>query len=164
MKPYNGRAWFWLADDGRVYGSAENTIGTADDAAYKDFIAEGSSATIWPRDDTGQQTLASLQDVVGAFGITVPGATPVDPVSLGSATKLGLKRALAETGDKAVFSSPQWEAVKALLAKDEDLQEDWNLAIEVKASDPVVQGAVKALKWKVAQVNALIVRANELVA
>ena len=93
-----------------------------------------------------------------------PAATSVEPIIPGSATKLGLKRALAETGDKAVFSSPQWEAVKDLLSKDADLQEDWSLAIEVKASDPVVQGAVKALKWKVAQVNALIVRANELVA
>lgn len=93
-----------------------------------------------------------------------PAATPGDPVIPGSATKLGLKRALAETGDKAVFTSPQWQAVKDLLAGDADLQEDWDLAIEVKASDPVVQGAVKALKWKAAQVNALIVRANELVA
>lgn len=93
-----------------------------------------------------------------------PAANPADPVIPGSATKLGLKRALAETGDKAVFSSPQWQAVKDLLSKDADLQEEWDLAIEVKASDPVVQGAVKALKWKTAQVNALIVRANELVA
>ena len=77
MKPYNGRAWFWLADDGRVYGSTENIVGTADDGAYKDFINEGASATIWPRDDAGQQTLASLQDVVGSFGITVPGGTQV---------------------------------------------------------------------------------------
>lgn len=88
----------------------------------------------------------------------------IDPVVPGFATKLGLKRALSETGDQAVFSSPQWQAVKDLLSKDADLQEEWDLAIEVKASDPIVQGAVKALKWKPAQVTALIVRANELVA
>ena len=104
MKPYNGRSWFWLADDGRVYGSAANEVGTADDAAYKAFIRDGSSATLWPRDDEGNQTLASMQDVVSGFSLSIPGAEAdvIAPISRAQA-KIQLLRTKGSAKGKTLL-------------------------------------------------------------
>lgn len=80
-KPYLPQAWFWLADDGRVYGSAANTVVGKSDAAYKTFTSDGTNATVWPKDDAGAQTLDAMQAVVGYLGLAVPGSsTPAAPV------------------------------------------------------------------------------------
>lgn len=59
---------FWLADDARVYASATQTITTDADSDYAAWIANGNTAASWPRDDAGNQTDASMQDVVGPLG------------------------------------------------------------------------------------------------
>jgi hypothetical protein len=70
--------WFWLADDGRLYGSEKELITDVTDPDYiawqgtDDPVAE---AQIWPRDDTGAQTPNSMLAVMTLYGKTVPGST-----------------------------------------------------------------------------------------
>jgi hypothetical protein len=66
IDPFN---WFWLADDSRVYGSAKQTITTNADPDYVAWVNAGGVATIWPRDDAGNQTDAALQTVLDPYGI-----------------------------------------------------------------------------------------------
>ena len=65
----NPKNWYWLADDGRVFSSATETIVTADDATYAEWIAAGNVPSAWPRDDAGNQTDAALQDVLTPYGM-----------------------------------------------------------------------------------------------
>lgn len=61
--------WYWLADDSRVFSSARQVIVDASDAGYKEFLATGGLATVWPRDDAGAQTVAALQTVLTPYGL-----------------------------------------------------------------------------------------------
>lgn len=73
---YTPRDWYWLHDDGRLYGSARETITNVADPNYvawqgtEDPIAV---AQAWPRDGAGAQTLATMQEVMTLYGLTVPG-------------------------------------------------------------------------------------------
>lgn len=108
-------------------------------------------------DDTEPASLAIKELLANNNYSISPYITPITPAKVpNSASKLGLKRAFTELG--------QWDNVKAYLAANPDLQEDWDLAIEIKRSDPITQGAVTALNLSADQVDALLVRANELVA
>ena len=71
-----------------------------------------------------------------------------------SASKLGLKRALAQQG--------AWTAVKAAIAADPELQEDWDLATEIRRADPLTQAMIAKLGLTDAQVDALLIRAADL--
>lgn len=102
----------------------------------------------------GQAKTAAEQAARDAVAAVVPG----------SCSKLGLKRALAETGAQAIFPKPEWPAVKDLLSKDPDLQEDWDLAVEIRRTDPLVQGVIAARKYDDATVDKILLRANELAA
>ena len=73
-----------------------------------------------------------------------------------SASKLGLKRALAEIG--------LWDQVKAAIATDPDVQEEWELAVEIRRTDPLVQMMIDAIGLTPEQADAILIRANELVA
>jgi Domain of unknown function (DUF4376) len=59
---------FWLADDAQVYASAREVVTTDADPEYAAWIAEGNVPNPWPRDEAGNQTEASMQDVVGPYG------------------------------------------------------------------------------------------------
>ncbi|MCK1543442.1 hypothetical protein IVB12_16110 [Bradyrhizobium sp. 179] len=80
---------------------------------------------------------------------------PPAPTVPTSCTKLGLKRAFDELG--------QWATVKAAIAADPDTQEEWDLAIEIKRTDSLVQGMIAALSLTSEQVDNLLIRANALV-
>lgn len=62
---------FWRADDGRVYGSATQTIGTDADANYTAWIAAGGIPLEWPRELDGTQTDAMMQAVLENYGLFV---------------------------------------------------------------------------------------------
>jgi hypothetical protein len=67
--------WYWKAEDGRIYSSAKQALVPTDDP---DFIAwQGdepkAEPQIWPHDDDGNQTTASMQAVMDEYGRTVPG-------------------------------------------------------------------------------------------
>ncbi|ABE63170.1 hypothetical protein Nham_2379 [Nitrobacter hamburgensis X14] len=67
---YNPLDWYWLADDGRVYSSAQQARVPDDDAAW--LVRQGSGAwTPWPRDEAGEQTDAALQWVLAPYGLFV---------------------------------------------------------------------------------------------
>jgi hypothetical protein len=73
-----------------------------------------------------------------------------------SATKLGLKRALSELG--------AWAQAKAFIAADADTQEEWDLAIEIKRTDPLTTKLIVAMSLTPAQVDHILIRAKELTA
>ena len=76
LKSYNPFDWYWLSGDGRTYSSARQAKVQKDDAAYLDWIRDGSLPTPWPSDETGSQTDASLQDVLSPYGLRVSPAKP----------------------------------------------------------------------------------------
>ena len=88
--------------------------------------------------------------------VAAPAPLVPAPVVPSSATKLGLKRALAEAG--------RWPAVKAAIAADPDVQEDWDLATLIRRDDPVTQAIVAGLGYGMGEVDALLVRAAALTA
>jgi hypothetical protein len=61
---------FWLADDGRVFGSAKQITS---DTSDPDYVAWSASnvPTAWPRDKAGNQTNAALQDVLTPYNLFV---------------------------------------------------------------------------------------------
>lgn len=69
LSRYNPADWYWQADDGRIFSSARIAIVPADDAGLAAFKAAGNWPTAWPRDDSGLQTTAALQDVLGAYNL-----------------------------------------------------------------------------------------------
>lgn len=71
MFDFNPHAWFWLAEDGRVFDSARALIVDNEDAAYAAWVADGGRATPWPRDDADDQTDAALQDVLTPYGMFI---------------------------------------------------------------------------------------------
>lgn len=71
MSQFNPYDWYWLADDGRLYGSAKQESATAADPDYVAWTDAGNVATIWPRDDAGNQTDDALQDVLAPYGMFV---------------------------------------------------------------------------------------------
>jgi hypothetical protein len=72
-----------------------------------------------------------------------------------SCTKLGPKRAFDELGT--------WAAVKAAIAADANVQEEWDLATQIRRADPLVQHMIAIVGLTDAQVNQLLIRANALV-
>ncbi|MET3485992.1 hypothetical protein [Methylobacterium sp. 1973] len=95
------------------------------------------------------------------LGLTAAPAPLPPPPPPSSCSKLGLKRAFTEKG--------LWPTVKAMIASDEDMQEDWDLAVELRITDPIVKKAVAGLALLGTaltpdDVQALVTRANELVA
>jgi hypothetical protein len=64
---FNPYAWYWLADDGRIFSSASETQVSANDSGYQAFL-QIDAPTPWPRDDDGDQTDDSLQAVLDAYG------------------------------------------------------------------------------------------------
>lgn len=105
--------------------------------------------TITGRDDLTSEQETHLAAVIAAHD-------PTRKLAPASASKLGLKRALAELGE--------WEAIKTAIGSDATMQEDWDLAIEVRRTDPLTQAMIAARGYTAAQVDDLLIRAAALVA
>ncbi|MGN8547684.1 hypothetical protein ACQPTN_24080 [Bradyrhizobium sp. 13971] len=85
-----------------------------------------------------------------------PAADPLPPPPPPDfCTKLGLKRAFDELGT--------WAAVKAAIAADANVQEEWDLATEIRRADPLVQHMIAVVGLSDVQVDQLLIRANALV-
>lgn len=118
---------------------------------------DGSSNWTPPEDCT---VVAEEFQIGGTYidGVYTPPAQP-EPITIPpptSCTKLGLKRTLDELG--------QWQAIKAAIASNPDVQEEWDLAIELRRNDPIVQHMITVTGMTDEQVDALLIRANEIVA
>lgn len=68
---YNPLDWYWLRDDGVIYSSSAQCLVSATNANYKAWIKAGGAATRWPEDADGQQTEASLLDVISPYGLEI---------------------------------------------------------------------------------------------
>ena len=66
---FNPSAWYWLADDGRVFSGPLETIVDASDTGYTDWTTVGNVPTPWPRDNAGNQTDAVMQEVLTPWGM-----------------------------------------------------------------------------------------------
>jgi hypothetical protein len=127
---------------------------------YARFTDEDQTTGIFVRPD-GTETVGPLPPIAGdlsmefqAFleaGGVIEGYVPAPPFVPTSASKLGLKRAFAELG--------MWEQVKAALAANEDAQEEWDLAIEIKRTDAIVQAFIVIFELTAEQVDQLLIRA-----
>jgi Domain of unknown function (DUF4376) len=62
--------WYWLADDNRVYSSARQVIVDNTDVDYNAWV-QNHTVTPWPRDNAGNQTNATLQDVITPYDLFV---------------------------------------------------------------------------------------------
>lgn len=72
LNEYNPRHWYWGPyTDGRFYASAQQDFVDADDEGLAEWRARGFAPTLWPRDESGAQTTAALQDVLTPHGIFV---------------------------------------------------------------------------------------------
>ncbi|WP_448786345.1 hypothetical protein [Brucella intermedia] len=69
MREFQPYDWYWRADDGRIYGSAENAVIDEENERYQDWLAEGASPRPWPRDEIGDQTADALQAVLKPYSI-----------------------------------------------------------------------------------------------
>lgn len=69
-------------------------------------------------------------------------------------SKLGIKRALEELD--------MWDDVKAAIAANPSIQEEWELAVEISRNDPLTQSMIATLGMTPEQIDQLILRANEL--
>jgi surface antigen len=63
----NPHFWFWLADDGRIFSGIAQSQVLSTDPDYGSFLANNQPSP-WPRDNAGNQTDASLQDVLTLYG------------------------------------------------------------------------------------------------
>lgn len=70
-RPFNPAAWYWRADDGRIFSSAAMAEVAADNAGLLAWSAAGGVPTIWPRDDAGDQTEASIRATLIPFDVPV---------------------------------------------------------------------------------------------
>lgn len=86
VPPFTQDDWYWIADDGRIFGSARRSeVETDDDAKFNEWVAvRGHGPTIWPRDLTGKQTNAALGQVLECYGLSVPGYEPKSSAKSGS--------------------------------------------------------------------------------
>ncbi|HEV2501489.1 MAG TPA: DUF4376 domain-containing protein [Mesorhizobium sp.] len=73
MSDYTPQDWYWLADDGRLYGSARKKLVTSPetDEAYGAWLEGGRRPTRWPAEDNGDQTDAGLAAVLSPYGLTL---------------------------------------------------------------------------------------------
>jgi hypothetical protein len=65
------QTWYWLHDNGSVFSGPLEAIVDQNDPGYIEWIEPGRIATPWPRDTDGNQTNASLQEVLQRHGMFV---------------------------------------------------------------------------------------------
>lgn len=63
--------WYWRAADGRIYGSAAQSLVDEEDPAFTAWRGAGNTPTAWPRDETDGQTVEALAAVLMPFGLSM---------------------------------------------------------------------------------------------
>lgn len=102
-----------------------------------------------PQSDLGQMRYDEATNTIAPF-------PPPELIVPSSATKLGLYRAFKEIGI--------WDQVWMMINGDPETLMEWNLALEVKVTDSIVQKLIVAMELDDASRDAILIRARELVA
>lgn len=69
--PFNPRDWYWKATDGRIFASAREIVVDETDQDYLDWIDSGGRASLWVRDELGNETDEALQSMLTQYGVYV---------------------------------------------------------------------------------------------
>lgn len=77
-KPFSVADWYWASADGRIYSSRQGDVVPDGDSDYVAWCEDGSIATVWPRDQAGDQTQAALDEALAFYGL---GAIPSPTVT-----------------------------------------------------------------------------------
>lgn len=67
---YDISNWYWRAEDGRIFSSAQQSMVAPDDEGWLAAEADGRY-TLWPRDEAGEQTDSALQWVFDNAGVSI---------------------------------------------------------------------------------------------
>jgi len=65
------QAWYWQADDGRVYSGFTQTVVANTFPDYVTWVDAGNTPSTWPRNLGNEQTDDELQAVLSAYGMFV---------------------------------------------------------------------------------------------
>jgi hypothetical protein len=72
-KLFNPFDWCWVKSDGKtVYSSKSQSYLTTGTKAFKAWAADDTAPTLWPKDETGEETDAALQAVLSEYGLMLP--------------------------------------------------------------------------------------------
>lgn len=72
MREFQPANWYWIASDGRLFGSARAAlVAEQHDAAFAAWTEAGGVPTVWPRDEAGEQTDAALAAMLSPHGLAV---------------------------------------------------------------------------------------------
>lgn len=159
QRPYTPLDWYWLADDGRVYASGRKIITDQTDAGFVAAQVAGA-VTRWPADDAGTQTDAALSDVIGRYGLTIPGYAMVpESVSSAQAKIQCLRTPGAETGKTLL------DDITAAVQGAGGEAEIWFTEARTWERDnPYVANLSTGLKLKPADVDQLFIAAAQIAA
>ncbi|KTS30873.1 hypothetical protein NS228_06125 [Methylobacterium indicum] len=148
MLTYDPRAWYWRADDGRVFSSAALGLVPPTGPGLAAWLADGGIPTVWPRDDAGVQTQGALDAVLRAAGVLAS----VPDVSSAQA-KIALIRAGHMPAVKA-----------AVAASDEEVQVWFSDARTWQRHNPFVAAIGAGLGLSDAAIDALFAQAAAIAA
>lgn len=126
---FNPRNWYWQSDDGRLFSSASASLVSDRDTAFSAWLDAGGIVTRWPVDDDGNQTDASLQEVLSPYGVIV--ATTLS-------TYQSLKRAEVKAACRdAIYAGAQSSALGSdhTYAMDDDSQKNYLAAVAIAGQD-----------------------------
>lgn len=70
---YDPSNHYWRRDDGLIFSSARRKIMDPADVDYSLWLGAGGVATAWPRNENGDQTDKSLQEVLTQQGLFMDG-------------------------------------------------------------------------------------------
>lgn len=151
MFPFN---WFWAADDGRIYSSAAQTTFQDLEEVLTDqtFVP-----TRWPVDDTGQQTLEALSEVLALHGLRLG---PIDVDGLKAQLRTAIDDAAEEqrlryitggAGQAMTYAQKAEEARLCLDAAGPDPEDYPLLAAEIGITASTLVGVAQVVATANAQ-------------
>ncbi|AWN43177.1 hypothetical protein [Methylobacterium durans] len=144
--------WYWQADNGRVFSSAQGAPVPASDEAFGNWKEVGRLPTIWPRDDDGKQTDAALAEVLALYGLGMSSGASVPQ----SVTRAQAKIALHRTG--------LLDMVKTAVEADPEVQIWFDDASTWERQNPHVIDLGEQLLGGAAEIDALFIEAAKIAA
>ncbi len=140
--------WYWLADDGRLYGSAAGAFLPLDTPSYATWLADGGTPRRWPEEENGGQTDAALQTVLAPYGLFVT----LDPLKaalkarVDGAAELERRKYITPGAGQAMTYQQKAAEAKAFTdAEDSDEADFPMLMAEVGITAPDIAGVAASV-------------------